>query len=341
VSALLLSLPRASALAAPLLVAVAAVELLVGAAIDPGSTALTRELPRKLQPTDAARLYREPQPQGSVARMLREEGGRVLFGWHVRSLNMEADTGLPAPLDGSLNGPLGDEVETVGGYDAVQPRRYWSYTRAVVRPLLPYNRTLIDRPDAATLNLLDVGWMVLAAGERPSAPATEQLSSGRFTLWRLTPAPRVQLFAGWATAASDAAALAAVTAPGFDPARNLVVESLPAKTDGPSATAHLVERSAERLVVETRSTDPSVLLVRQSYDPFWHAEVDGRPARMYVADAFEPSVAVPAGHHRVVLSYDDPWIARGLVISARTLAVWLAACAVAGRRQSPLSTSQS
>jgi hypothetical protein len=37
-----------------------------------------------------------------------------------------------------------------------------------------------------------------------------------------------------------------------------------------------------------------------------------------------------------VLAYDDPWIVRGLIISGLALAVWLAACAAAGRRASPL-----
>ena len=184
-------------MAGPLLVALATAELLIGAAIDPGSTALTRALPRKLQPVDAAHAYRDPQPDGAVARMLRAEEGRLLFGWHDRSLNMEADTGLPPPLDGTLNGPLADGVETVGGYNAVQPLRYWSYARELVRPVLPYNRTVIDRPDAAALDLLDVAWMVLPAGERPPVDATASLSSNTFTLWKLQPAPRAQLLASW------------------------------------------------------------------------------------------------------------------------------------------------
>jgi uncharacterized membrane protein YfhO len=79
-----------------------------------------------------------------------------------------------------------------------------------------------------------------------------------------------------------------------------------------------------------------MLLVRQAYDPFWHATVDGRPATLRVADSFEASLLVPAGRHRVMLAYDDPWIVRGLIVSGLALAVWLATCAAAGRRASPL-----
>jgi hypothetical protein len=337
-SALVLAVPRAATLAGPLLVALATAELLIGAAVDPGSTALTRALPRKLQPVDVAHPYRDPQPDGAVARMLRAGGGRVLFGWHDRSLNIEADTGLPPPLDGTLNGPLADAVETVGGYNAVQPLRYWRYARALVRPVLPYNRTVIDRPDVATLDLLDVAWMVLPAGERPPVAATAGLSSNAFTLWKLQAAPRAQLFSNWTTVSSqDEAREALFVAHGFDPSRTLIVESgAPSGAGGTAGTAGIVERSDGRLVIGTVSDTPEMLLVRQSYDPFWHATVDGRPATVRVADSFEPSLLVPPGRHRVVLAYDDPWIVRGLIISGLALAVWLAACAAAGRRASPL-----
>jgi hypothetical protein len=320
------------------LVIVATVELLAGTAIDPGSTAVTRELPRKLQPADSAHAYRDPQADADVARMLRSAGGRVLFGWHRRSLNMEADTGLPSPLDGALNAPLGDGVETVGGYDAVQPRRYWSYTRRLVRPMLPYNRTVLDRPDTTALDLLDVGWMVLPTGERPQVPAAASLSSGAFTLWRLRPPPRAQLFASWTRVSTEHQAGDALFAVrGFDPSRTLVVESGPRSGPGGAVgTADVVESSNGRLVIATDAGTPAMLLVRQSYDPFWHAAVDGSSAVVRVADAFEPALLVPAGRHRVVLAYDDPWIVRGLLVSAVALAAWLAACAGAGRRASPL-----
>jgi hypothetical protein len=204
--------------------------------------------------------------------------------------------------------------------------------------VLPYNRTVIDRPDVATLDLLDVAWMVLPAGERPPVAATAGLSSNAFTLWKLQAAPRAQLFSNWTTVSSqDEAREALFVAHGFDPSRTLIVESgAPSGAGGTAGTAGIVERSDGRLVIETVSDTSEMLLVRQSYDPFWHAAVDGSSAVVRVADAFEPALLVPAGRHRVVLAYDDPWIVRGLLVSALALAAWLAACAGAGRRASPL-----
>ena len=73
---------------------------------------------------------------------------------------------------------------------------------------------------------------------------------------------------------------------GFDPSRTLMVESgAPSAAGGTAGTAGIVERSDGRLVIETDADAPQMLLVRQSYDPFWHATVDGRPATLRVADS--------------------------------------------------------
>ncbi len=337
--AVALAIPRGGSLA---MIAIVTAELVIGTIVGVAPSALTRALPRKLQRADAARPYLAPQPNGATARMLRGGGGRVLFAWHRRSLTMEVATGLPSPLDGSLNGPLMDGVPTVGGYDAVQPRLFWAYTRTLVRPPLEYNRTLIDRPTPAALDLLDVGWMVLPLGERPPVAATVRLSGSGYVLWKLRARPIAQLYPSWSGASSAAAARRLATGPGFDPARRLVVALAP---DGlaPGATAgtvRVLEQGAQRLVFTTTADAAEMLLVRQSYDPFWRATVDGRPIAVRVGDGFEPALLVPAGRHRVVLTYDDPWIVRGLVVSAFTLAAWLAACVAIGRRPSPLDVRE-
>jgi len=66
-----------------------------------------------------------------------------------------------------------------------------------------------------------------------------------------------------------------------------------------------------------------VLLIRNPWDPDWHATVDGRPVPLLRADYFLQAVAVGAGRHTVVLAYDDPWIRRGLIGSAASVALLL------------------
>jgi hypothetical protein len=94
--------------------------------------------------------------------------------------------------------------------------------------------------------------------------------------------------------------------------------------------ARVVEYEANRIVVETDARTPSVLVVSEIFYPGWEARVDGRVARISLADYLLRSVAVPAGRHRVEMRYAAPAARHGAIISALALAV-LCALAV-GRR---------
>jgi uncharacterized membrane protein YfhO len=65
----------------------------------------------------------------------------------------------------------------------------------------------------------------------------------------------------------------------------------------------------------TNATLPGLLLVRNTYDPGWHATVDGHSARVYAANGFLTGVHVPPGRHQVILTYWDPLVYWGLAIS--------------------------
>jgi uncharacterized membrane protein YfhO len=62
--------------------------------------------------------------------------------------------------------------------------------------------------------------------------------------------------------------------------------------------------------------------------------VDGQPSEVLRADYFLQGVAVPAGHHVVVLRYHDPSIGYGLWGSALALLA-VAGAALATRRRRP------
>jgi hypothetical protein len=66
-----------------------------------------------------------------------------------------------------------------------------------------------------------------------------------------------------------------------------------------------------------------VVLIRNVYDPNWHATVDGRPAPLYPADGLIQGVPVSGGHHVIELDYDDPSTGYGLLGSALSLGALL------------------
>ena len=77
---------------------------------------------------------------------------------------------------------------------------------------------------------------------------------------------------------------------------------------------------------------PAVVLIRSSWDPNWHATVDGHARPVLRADYLMQGVAVPTGHHRVLLTYDDPWVGRGLLASGFVLLVLLGGAAARRRK---------
>jgi hypothetical protein len=77
-----------------------------------------------------------------------------------------------------------------------------------------------------------------------------------------------------------------------------------------------------------------VLVLNEGYDPGWHADVDGRQARVLVADHALVAVELAPGRHRVVFRYVPPGLRAGLVLAAAAalLCVALAAWGVRAAR---------
>lgn len=66
--------------------------------------------------------------------------------------------------------------------------------------------------------------------------------------------------------------------------------------------AHLVERTATELIVETRGP-AGILVVAETWAPGWSARVDGNPAPLIPVNLAFRGVPVPPGPHRVVFRY--------------------------------------
>jgi hypothetical protein len=135
--------------------------------------------------------------------------------------------------------------------------------------------------------------------------------------------PRVSVLPTWTVVALPPDALNAIGTPGFDPSRSLVLEREPGIAPAPGAqpgTATYREVSPEDIRVGIDAPTPSVVVVRNSYDPGWTATLDGDPVPVLSADYLLQGVAVPAGRHEIHLMYEDPDVTRGLAAGA---AVWL------------------
>ena len=69
------------------------------------------------------------------------------------------------------------------------------------------------------------------------------------------------------------------------------------------AAARVLEDENEQLAVQTSASEVSFLVITRSYDRGWTARVDGQAKPVLRTNLAFMGVFVPAGEHRVVLTY--------------------------------------
>ena len=96
----------------------------------------------------------------------------------------------------------------------------------------------------------------------------------------------------------------------------------------------IVEYEANRVVIETTSSQAGFLFLSDTYYPGWRAWVDGQEETVYRADYLFRAVLVPSGQHAVEFIFDPVAFKIGLAVALTTAAA-LVAAAIAPRRKSP------
>lgn len=134
--------------------------------------------------------------------------------------------------------------------------------------------------------------------------------------------PRAFLVPEAVSLPDQAAVLARLTAPGFDPLRTVLLEE-PAPALGgnglpATGTASIADYSDTRVLVDVDTGQPSFLFLGDSYYPGWRAYVNGNPAKIYRADYLFRAVEVPAGRHSVEFRYEPDSLNLGLMVSTAT-----------------------
>jgi hypothetical protein len=142
-----------------------------------------------------------------------------------------------------------------------------------------------------------------------------------------------------------AEAAAILRAPDFDPARTAVVEAsdvdLPAGSWSPGEVT-VESYKPSTVVLRTRSAGGGFLVASEAWYPGWEATIDGRPVRLYIADAAFRGMAVPAGEHTVTMRLAPRILWCGGLISLVALAgvfavaarSWKAALSVSNQNDS-------
>lgn len=117
----------------------------------------------------------------------------------------------------------------------------------------------------------------------------------------------------------------------FDPLRVALLEPaaqtrvnpllFAAQPSAATGQVSIVARQADRMRLQTRHTQPNLLVLSEPWFPGWHATVDGKPAEILRVDYLLRGIALPSGAHTVELRFRPVSLLVGAGISAST---WLA-----------------
>ena len=128
---------------------------------------------------------------------------------------------------------------------------------------------------------------------------------------------RYSLVDQWETAA-DEEVLARLAAPDFHPLEQVLIPpgteglpavSVPARQEGGDPTndgrqrVTIIDYTSRRALLEVDAPRDTILRIGEHYDPGWSALIDGHPVPMFRCDYLFQGVSVPAGSHRVELSF--------------------------------------
>lgn len=196
-------------------------------------------------------------------------------------------------------------VPTANNFDPLVSARYAEYMRV-----------LSDTRRVDLLNYANIGiihsarpfiWEVVARG--PTA-----------TFYRVPGTPQPAWLATEAQPAGNLAeASAALRAPTFNPARQVILENAPAlPAEAPATLAGLtLTRTANTLTAHFTATGAGWLTIADLYYPGWQAELNGQPTPIYPANAALRAVRVPAaGTHTLTMRYAPASVGLGALLSA-------------------------
>jgi hypothetical protein len=201
-------------------------------------------------------------------------------------------------------------------------------TDAIARPVL--------------LDLAAVRALVLAARMNPPerTPAfTHVKTMGQLAVWENPLAlPRAYVVPRAQFVADEAAALAAITAAGFDGQGEVVLvgaaegpdaAAVAAAAASPARAVRIALDRPEQVALDVDPTAPAVLVLADAYAPGWTVAVDGAERRLWQANHLVRGVLVRPGDRRVEFAYRTPGLRAGLAIAA-TAWTLVAAGAVGG-----------
>ncbi len=186
----------------------------------------------------------------------------------------------------------------------------------------PAEGTSVTVRGVSLINQLDGTFYPLVLG------AYRLIHSGDVKIYEnLDVLPRAFLVGGWQWVADQAEALRRMQAAGFVPGETAVLlgqgEDKAIEDEVAEGRVTVLQYEPERVVLETHSEQPALLVLTDAFYPGWRAWVDGQETAVYPTDILFRGVFVPAGTHEVLFSYHPRSYQVGRWISLAGILLWL------------------
>lgn len=217
------------------------------------------------------------------------------------------------PIEGLPPSTHGGDVVHPFILDDMNQYPMWHLRTNVVYLALVQNVTL-DPASTIAQRLAGVRWDRTPRGWTPVAD----------------PMSRTRLVVDWKVSQDIDADL-----PTIDIARTALVDVAPGATAGPPGAARLVLDRPGRLQIETSAPAPQLLVIAERFHDGWRADVDGAPVRILRAYGDFMACLVPAGTHRVSLTFAPASFRHGAWMTAAGLLLAIAGTGLAARRLRP------
>jgi len=277
------------------------------------------ELPARLEPGQALTLDLSAYPPFSATALgvVAEAANDVQDGVLLADLEMIGTDGRSIPL--ALHaGPQTRETPA--------PERL-----RMPAPTTPVRITVRVPPAAQAMTLRGMSLIDERTGAHSTVTVSQQgnvrrIHSGDVKIYERLGAPgRAWLVHGILPEADDAAALAALADPAFDPRSTVVVadslDARPAAAAAANESVAIVSYEPQQVVLRADAARPGVLVLADTFYPGWQATVDGVQTPILRANLAFRGIALEPGQHQVIFTYQPASWMLGARISLIALAL--------------------
>jgi uncharacterized membrane protein YfhO len=220
---------------------------------------------------------------------------------------------------GSFRNPFGANLEmylgyqTVGGFTALFPSRYYEYMNAYSESRLPpgwVNLFYGTTRNSVLMDLLNVKYEISHTAQSYSLRKSFLPRAFITTNYRIFPREEI---------------IDHMTRPSFDPKKTILFEKdafidspprYPPRLGDTSGSFDITSYHPDSMVIETRTSEPGYLFLSEIFYPGWKALVDGHPQRILRGNYLFRVIELPGGKHRVELFFDPFSVKLGIAVSS-------------------------